>query len=494
VKVAIVGAGFSGIAMAIALKRDGLADFEIYERAESLGGVWHHNTYPGATCDVPSYLYSYSFAQRRDWSAPCSPQPEILDYLRTTAARHGVADHVRTGCEIASATFDEQRARWTLQSAAGERFEADALVLACGQLSRPAWPSIPGMEDFAGPSFHSAEWDHDIDLRGKRVAVIGTGASAIQFVPPVAEQAAHMDVYQRTAPYMLPRRNPAYRSWVRALIARTPGAQTLRRVGMWVFMESFILALTRVAALAWVLRTWSTTFIRAQVRDPELRRKVTPDYPFGCKRILFSSSYLPALQRDNVELVTDQIERISEHGVVSQDGHERATDCIIYGTGFQANKFVAPMEVSGLGGQTLERAWSRGAEAHLGVTVAGFPGMFVLYGPNTNLGVGSIITMIEAQVGYAIDALRATRRLGVAALEVRPEVQSASSARVQERLHGSVWTTCENWYRTESGRVTNNWPGYMIEYVRATRRVKLDEYRPVRAQPRGVTGSTTAPS
>jgi cation diffusion facilitator CzcD-associated flavoprotein CzcO len=494
VKVAIVGAGFSGIAMAIALKRGGVADFEIFERADGLGGVWHHNTYPGATCDVPSYLYSYSFAQRRDWSAPCSPQPEILDYLHATASRYGVSDHVRTGCEIASATFDEQQARWILQSASGERFEAGALVLACGQLSRPAWPSIPGMEDFAGHSFHSAEWDHDYELRGKRVAVIGTGASAIQFVPPVAERAGHMDVYQRTAPYLLPRQNPAYKSWIKTLIARTPGAQRFRRAGMWLFMESFILALTRFTALAWVLRSWSTLFMRTQVRDPELRRKISPDYPFGCKRILFSSSYLPALQRPNVELITDRVQRITEHGVVSQDGQERPTDCIIYGTGFQANKFVTPMQVTGTKGQTLERAWAGGAEAHLGLTVAGFPGMFVLYGPNTNLGVGSIITMIEAQVGYAVDALRATRELGVAALEVRPEVQRASTTRVQERLRGSVWTACESWYRADSGRITNNWPGYMIEYVRATRKVKLDEYRPVRPQPRGAPEPANASS
>ncbi len=479
-RVAIVGAGFSGIAMAIALRRAGIEDFELYERAEDLGGVWQQNTYPGATCDVPSYLYSYSFAQRRDWSRPCSPQREILDYLHDTATRHGVADRVRTGCEIADAEFDAERARWTLTSTAGECFQADAMVLACGQLSRPAWPSIPGRQEFAGHSFHSAEWDHDYDLEGKRVAVIGTGASAIQFVPPIAERVVRLDVYQRTAPYMLPRRNPGYPGWVRGLIERVPGVQALRRLGMWLVMETFITGLTRVPPLGWALRAWSTTFMRSQLRDPELRRRVWPDYPFGCKRILFSSTYLPTLARANVELVSDPLAHISERGVVSEDGREREVDCIIYGTGFKANEFVAPMRVAGLEGRTLEQAWGGGAEAHLGVTVSGFPGMFLLYGPNTNLGVGSIIVMIEAQVGYVLQALRGAARLGAASLDVRPEVQAASSARLQRRLGGSVWTACRSWYRNESGRVTNNWPGHMIEYVRATRRLRPEEYRAVR--------------
>jgi cation diffusion facilitator CzcD-associated flavoprotein CzcO len=484
-RVAIVGAGFSGIAMAITLEREGIRDFELYERAEDLGGVWQQNTYPGATCDVPSYLYSYSFAQRRDWSRPCSPQAEILEYLRETASRYGVSGRVRTGCEIAGAEFDAERARWMLTSTAGERFEADALVLACGQLSRPAWPSIPGQEQFSGHSFHSAEWDHEYPLAGKRVAVIGTGASAIQFVPPIAEQVARLDVYQRTAPYMLPRRNPGYPRWMRALIAKVPGVQALRRLSMWLVMETFITGLTRVPPLGWALRTWSTTFMRSQVRDPDLRRRIWPDYPFGCKRILFSSSYLPALARPNVDLVTDPIARISARGVVAADGREREVDCIIYGTGFKANEFVAPMRVEGLRGRTLEQAWDGGAEAHLGVTVSGFPGMFLLYGPNTNLGVGSIIVMIEAQVGYVLAALRAAARLGAASLDVRPEVQAASSERLQRRLRGSVWSTCHSWYRTESGRVTNNWPGYMIEYVRATRRVRPEDYRPIRPRPVG---------
>ncbi len=475
-----MGAGFSGIAMAIALRREGIEDFTIFERADDLGGVWHHNTYPGAACDVPSYLYSYSYEQRTDWSQPCSPQAEILDYLRHTAHKHGVIDRVRTGTAVERADFDDTNARWTLRTRAGERFEADALVLACGQLSRPRWPSIPGAGEFRGHSFHSAEWDHEYDLAGKRVAVIGTGASAIQFVPPVAERAARVDVYQRSAPYILPRDNGEYPAAMRRLIATVPGLQTARRFGMWAFMEMFVLGLTRLRPLAWLLRAWSTAFMRKQLQDPEVRRKAWPDYPFGCKRILFSSDYLPALQRPDVELVTDEISRITGAGVLTADGREREVDCIVYGTGFRSHDFVVPMEVTGTGGRELQEAWSRGADAHLGIAVSGFPNMFMLYGPNTNLGVGSIIVMIEAQVRYAIDALLTARRSG-AALDVRPEVQSASSERVQERLRDSVWASCRNWYRDQdTGRVVNNWPGFMVEYVRATRAIRPGEFREVR--------------
>jgi cation diffusion facilitator CzcD-associated flavoprotein CzcO len=476
-KVAIVGAGFSGIAMAIALGREGIDELTLYERADEVGGVWFHNTYPGAACDVPSYMYSYSFEQRRDWSQPCSPQQEILDYLRSTARKYGIAQHVRTRTEIADASFDERTLRWTLTSVEGERFEADVLVLACGQLSRPAWPRIEGAADFAGHAFHSAEWDHAHSLSGRRVAVIGTGASAIQFIPEVAKQAAELHVYQRTSPYMMPRRNRPYARWMRAAIRHLPGVQAARRYGMWLFMESWIASLTRLAPLKWAFRAFSTSYLRVHVRDRELRRKLTPDYPFGCKRILFSSYWYPALQRDNVELVTDRIARITERGVVTADGREREVDTIVYGTGFRANDFVAPMNVVGRDGRSLNEEWRDGAEAHLGITVAGFPNMFLLYGPNTNLGVGSIIVMIEAQVRHVVDALRLRGHRRRAAIEVRPDVQRASGEQVQRRLRDSVWTACESWYRVGgTGRVTNNWPGQMAEYVRATRRARPEDY------------------
>jgi cation diffusion facilitator CzcD-associated flavoprotein CzcO len=483
-RIAIVGAGFSGIGMAIALREAGYDDVAVFERSGDIGGVWHHNTYPGAACDVPSYLYSFKADQRRDWTRPCSPQPEILDYLHTVASRHGVASLVRTNTEIARADFDDAALRWTLETTAGERVEADALVLACGQLSRPQMPRIAGMDDFAGPSFHSAEWDHSVDLRGKRVAVIGTGASAIQFVPELAETCARVDVYQRTPAWILPRRNRRYAPWAHAAIRWIPGLQEFRRAFMLGFMETGILGQTRARALALSIRAWASWHMFRQIKDPVLRRKAWPDYPIGCKRVLFSSQYLPALGRENVELVTDAIERVTPGGVRTADGVEREVDAIVYGTGFNSTEFVAPMDVAGAGGRTLAEAWSGGAEAHLGVSVAGFPNLFLLYGPNTNLGFGSIIVMVEAQIAYVLDALAKLRASGAAALDVRPEVQRASADRVQHQLQHSVWTGCRNWYRVGgTGRIVNNWPGQMAEYVRLTRRVDAAEYRLLHPQP-----------
>jgi cation diffusion facilitator CzcD-associated flavoprotein CzcO len=475
-----VGAGFSGIAMGMALRRDGIEDFAIFERAQNLGGVWRDNHYPGAACDVPSHMYSYTHEQRRDWSRLCSPQHEILDYLDETAAKHGVRPKIRTGIEIAGARFDPETARWHLRTTEGAEHQAESLVIACGQLSRPSWPAIPSREEFAGHAFHSAEWDHDYDVRGKRVAVVGTGASAVQFVPPVAEQAGHLDVYQRSAPYLLPRANKRYPRWGRWLLRHVPGLQSLRRRGGLLMMESVILGLTALPPLRWLLSAYAQAFMRLQIREPGLRRKLWPDYPLGCKRILFSSHYLPALQRPDVEVVTEGIERITPTGIVA-GGREREVDCIVYGTGFKADEFVLPMRVVGTDGRELQETWSHGAEAHLGIAVAGFPGMYLLYGPNTNLGVGSIIEMIEAQVRYVAGALRASRAAGTA-LDLRPEVQAWSGERVQARLRDSIWTACDSWYRQDGrGRVVSNWPGFMTEYRRLTREFDAREYREVGA-------------
>lgn len=475
-KVAIVGAGFSGIESAHRLRAEG-HEVVIFERADDLGGVWHHNTYPGAACDVPSYLYSFSWAQRRDWSRPCSPQAEIQRYLREVAAADGILPLIRFDSEIAEARWDESALTWTLTLAGGATHTADALVLACGQLTRPAFPQIDGMEQFAGPAFHSAEWDHDVDLAGKRVAVIGTGASAIQFVPEIAKTAARIDVYQRSAPYMLPRRNPTYPRAVRAAIRRVPGLQKLRRYGMWGVMETFIFGYTKAPPLKAAFRLWSTGFMRLQLRDREVRRKVWPRHEFGCKRILFSSAYLPALQRPNVEVVTDRVQRIDAGGVVAADGVRREVDAIVWGTGFHADEPVVPMQVHGADGQELQEAWSDGARAHLGITVAGFPNLFLMYGPNTNLGVGSIVAMIEAQAGYVVSALGLLRGAGRRALTVRPEVEAASTAGVQERLDGSVWTQCQSWYRKDGdGRIVGNWPGFMLEYVRLVEQADVRDF------------------
>jgi cation diffusion facilitator CzcD-associated flavoprotein CzcO len=479
-RVAIVGAGFSGIGMGAALQRAG-HEYAIFERAGDLGGVWQHNTYPGACCDVPSYVYSYSWAQRRDWSRPCSPQAEIKDYLREVATEHRVIGKISFNTEVTEARWDPARLKWRLTLSRSEAdgaaatYEADALVLGCGQLSRPSRPEIPGATEFAGRSFHSAQWDHERDLTGERVAVIGTGASAIQFIPEIAQRVAQLDVYQRSAPYLLPRRNVEYSEPVRQLLRRIPGAQLLRRYGMCGVMEWITFGFTRSRVANALMRAWSTSFMRVQLRgDRSLRRRAWPDYPFGCKRILFSSGYLPALRRSNVELISDLIDRITPNGVVSR-GTERAVDTIIWGTGFQSNEFVVPMRVFGAGGTELQHSWRDGAEAHRGISVAGYPHLFLLYGPNTNLGAGSIIVMLEAQIRYVA---RALALIGSGrALDVRPDAQRRYADDVQRRLGDTVWTGCHNWYRRDGdGRVVNNWPGFVAEYVRDTRDVDPADY------------------
>jgi cation diffusion facilitator CzcD-associated flavoprotein CzcO len=484
-RVAIVGAGFGGIGMGAALQRAG-HEYAIFERAGDLGGVWQHNTYPGACCDVPSYVYSFSWAQRRDWSRPCSPQAEIQEYLREVATEQRVIGKIRFGTEVTEARWDPARLRWrlTLRRAdpdGPDLYEADAVVLGCGQLSRPSLPQIPGATEFAGRSFHSAHWDHEHDLTGERVAVIGTGASAIQFIPEIATRVAHLDVYQRSAPYLLPRRNLEYPEPVRELLRRIPGAQRLRRYGMCGVMESITFGLTRSRVARALLRAWSTSFMRLQLRgDRSLRRRAWPDYPFGCKRILFSSSYLPALRRSNVELVSDQIDRITAIGVVTRDGTERPVDTMIWATGFASNEFVLPMRVFGAGGTELQHSWRDGAEAHRGISVAGYPNLFLLYGPNTNLGAGSIIVMLEAQIRYVARALELIGDGG--ALDVRPDAQRRNAEHVQRRLRDTVWTGCHNWYRRDGdGRIVNNWPGFVAEYLRDTRHVDAGDYDVVRA-------------
>lgn len=481
--VAIIGAGFSGIGMGIQLAQAGIP-FTIFDRADEIGGVWHHNTYPGAACDIPSALYSFSFEQRRSWTHPCSSHADIKAYLGECVDAYGLRPHLRLGVEIGDAAWDDERARWTLRTVDGEAIEAAAVIFACGQLSRPAWPSIPGQERFQGDSFHSAEWDHDIDLRGKRVAVIGTGASAIQFVPAIAPDVGRLDVYQRSASYLLPRRNNAYADWARTAIERIPPLQWVRRQTLYHFCELTTVGLTTAPALGKPLKWWSEGFRRLRVHDAELRAKLTPDYPIGCKRILFSSKYYPALQRENVELIVDPIREITARGVVTADGREREADVIVYGTGFKTQDFVAPVTVRGTGGADLQEAWTGGAEAHHGMTVAGFPNMFVLYGPNTNLSVGSIIVMIEAQVGYVRQALEHLRRTGTAAVDVRSDVQAASNAEIQRDFEGSVWTSCSSWYRNEQGRVVSNWPHRMALYERMVARFDPAEYRAVTAAER----------
>ncbi|HEY3725569.1 MAG TPA: NAD(P)/FAD-dependent oxidoreductase [Solirubrobacteraceae bacterium] len=473
--VLIVGAGFGGIAAALELRRHGMTNVEVLEAAADVGGTWFYNRYPGAACDVPSHLYSYSFEQRRDWSRLCSPQAEILSYLQGVARQSGVQPLVRTSRRVTQCEFDEASSRWTVTTERGERHEADVIILATGQLNRPSIPRLPGLERFTGHSFHSSRWDHDYDLSGKRVAVVGTGASAVQFVPHVARQAAHLAVFQRAANWMLPRRNRIYSPLVRKAIQRLPAIQWIRRRWLFYYCESLTLAIRHPRTLGRAFGLRSKMFMHRQLPDSELRAKAMPDYTFGCKRVLFSSHYLPALGRPNVELVTEPIAAVTERGIQTGDGREHEVDCIIWSTGFRASEFMAPMRVLGSGGRELSEVWRQGAHAHLGLTVPGFPSMFLMYGPNTNTSGGSIILYLEAQAAYIRQALEHLQAGRYSRLEVRADVEASSDRETQERFSGTAWTGCDSWY-LDKGRNVANWPGYMREYVEATRSFDPAEY------------------
>ncbi|WP_019808279.1 flavin-containing monooxygenase [Saccharomonospora halophila] len=488
----VVGAGFGGVAAAIELRRAGIHDFVVLESADSPGGVWRDNTYPGAGCDVPSPLYSFSFARNTPWPRRYAEQPDILAYLERVARRCGVLNHVRFGTEVDAAEFDADTGRWTVTTTDGTTFATRVFVPATGQLSRPAYPSVPGIGTFRGTSFHSARWNHEVDLRDKRVAVIGTGASAVQFVPRIRPEVAELTVFQRSAQYLMPKRDRVYTGWRRRLLRAAPWLQTADRLSFWLYAEFAQVCLSRWQAFTPLFEWQTRRHLRNQVPDPRLRRRLTPDYALGCKRVLFSNDYLPALAEPNVELVTDPVAEVTATGVTTRGGVHHEADVLIYGTGFAATDMLGPMTVRGLGGRTLAQAWSGGARAHLGITVPGFPNMFLMYGPNTNLGGGSVIHMLESQARYLADAVRTlTRRPGVA-LDVRPEVERRWDDEIQGRLRGSVWTRCESWYRDEHGRVVTNWPGRTGEYRRRTRRVALSDFRLLDAS-RGGTGTAPDP-
>jgi cation diffusion facilitator CzcD-associated flavoprotein CzcO/acetyl esterase/lipase len=477
-RVAIIGAGFGGIGLAMTLRRAGIDSFTILEKADGIGGVWRDNTYPGAACDVPSHLYSFSFEPKHDWSRRYSPQPEILDYLETCVERYGLGPHLCFGVEVARAEFDEDAGVWRVTTTDGEEIEADVLVTATGQLSLPATTRIAGSERFGGPIFHSARWDHDVDLAGKRVAVIGTGASTIQIVPAIADRVAQLDVYQRSAPYVIEKRDRAFRGWEKRLFRLFPPARLYQRFKEWFLFELFVSAFNQFKPLGRVGVRLFEKNLEQQVSDPQLRRALTPDpdHVLGCKRVLISTDYYSTFERPNVELVTQGVRELTEGAVIAEDGSERPADVIVLSTGFQTTRFLAPMEIRGEDGLDLNEVWRDGAEAYLGMTVAGFPNLFVMYGPNTNLGSGSIIYQLESQMNYIVDAVRLLRRNG-GRLAVRAEVQRSFDREVQERLSTSVWQTgCSNWYVDENGRDSQNWPGFTLEYRWRTRRLDPADY------------------
>jgi cation diffusion facilitator CzcD-associated flavoprotein CzcO len=476
-RVAIIGTGFGGLAAAVQLLQAGIDDVVLFEKSDDVGGVWRENTYPGAACDVPSHLYSLSFAPKADWSRRFAPQAEIHQYLRDVARDFGVLPHVRFSTEVLAATFDDERGTWRLALARGGEHEADVLIAATGQLSRPSTPDIPGLDRFAGTLFHSAQWDHDHDLTGERVAVLGTGASAIQFVPAIAPRVTSLAVFQRSAPYVLAKPDREYRGRAKLAFARVPGLLRLSREGNYFSNELRSLGFNTEPRLLFAHRARYRRHLREVVADPALRARLTPTDPMGCKRILMSNDWYQALQLPQVELVDDGIAEVRPHSIVTVDGTERAVDTIVLGTGFAATEFLAPMRITGRDGRDLHEQWKDGASAYLGTVVPGFPNLFVLYGPNTNLGHNSILVMLEAQVGWVVQAVRAITRGRV--LEIRRDVAEAFDAWVQERVGHTVFAGgCRSWYLTESGRNTQNWPASTLTFRRRLRRFRIEEFEP----------------
>ncbi len=481
-RVVVIGAGFGGLGAAHALLEQGITDVTVLERADSVGGVWRDNTYPGAACDVPSPLYSWSWAVNPTWGRRYSEQPEILDYLRSAARDAGLLDLVRTGQEVASATFDAQSRTWRLLTTAGTTYDTDIVITAVGQLSNPIVPDVAGRDTFTGPAFHSAQWRHDVDLTGLRVAVVGTGASVIQLVPGIVDTVASVTVFQRSAPYVVPKPDTAYQPRHHRLFTRFPALLRGERRTWFRTTELLNAALEgnvwyARALLGAVRLSWRAQ-LRRQVSDPDLRRRLVPDYRIGCKRVLFSNAWYPALDRDHVDVITSDVTRVEPTGVRTADGTLHETDVIIWGTGFAATRFLAPMTVTGVDGADLRAIWADGASAHLGITVPGFPNFFCIYGPNTNLGGSSIITMMETQASWIAQVARRLADGTARLVSVRPEVWAGFDREMQQRLSGSVWASCTSWY-ADGARITTNWPGRVTEYQQRLAEVDWTELESV---------------
>ena len=473
--VAIVGGGFGGVGAAVMLEREGYEDVTVFEKGERVGGVWQANTYPGAACDIPSHLYEFSFAPN-SWSRRFSPGGEIRAYVEGVARRFGVLDKIRTATEVTSASWDEASGRWRLQTSAGPH-EADLLVTACGQLSVPKVPRLPGLDDFEGPAFHTAEWRHDVDLAGRRVAVIGTGCSAIQVVPAIQPEVAQLDVYQRSPGWTFPKGDREYSSLARAAFKRLPALRRLDRASIFAFNEFGAAAMTSQRWLLPVLRAIGKRQITSAISDPELRHKVTPTDEIGCKRIMLTDDWYPTLTKPNVELVAERVEAVTATGIRDATGAERPADAIVLATGFASHDFVAPMEIAGRGGRTLAEEWGEVPRAYLGLAVPAFPNMFLLYGPNTNGGTGSVVNTLECGIGHLLAALRELEASGSSRIEVRPDAAEAFDRELRAALAKTVWHSgCSNWYVDENGADPSQWPWTWSAYRRRTARLAPGAY------------------
>ena len=476
--VALLGAGMSGICMAIKLREAGITDLVILEKAESAGGTWHDNTYPGACCDVASHLYSFSFEPKPDWSRAFSPQPEIEAYFEHCVSKYQLRDSIRYNTEVSAAQLDEASGEWTLSLPDGEELQCKVLVSGLGQLNLPNTPAFPGQEQFSGASFHSARWDHSVDLTGKRVAVIGNAASAIQFIPPVAQQAEHVVVYQRSANYIVARNDRPYLEAEQQRYRDHPWLLKLSRLRWYLRQELLMFGAMLTGSLRQRLISWGAKrYLEEQITDPELRAKLTPDYMLGCKRVLVSDDYYPALEAGGIDIVTSPIEGIDAQGGRTADGVERPVDVIIYGTGFRATEFLAPLQIRGRGGKLLSEVWSEGAWALRGVAVPEFPNLFMLYGPNTNLGHNSIIYMVESQVHYIVRCIDKMLAHDIRLLEANRDCAERFNEILQEDLGATVWGgECGSWYKNEAGKIINNWPHSSLRFRWTMRAPDFTEY------------------
>ena len=463
--------------MAARLKMAGEDSFVLLEKAGRVGGTWRDNSYPGCACDVPSHLYWYSFDRQPNWSRIFPTQAEILRNIESFVSRRQLAPHIHFETEVTAASWDARQAVWRIDTASGEQVTALSFVAAAGQLSRPKLPDIEGRDGFGGPAFHSARWRHDVELGGKRVACIGSGASAVQIVPEIAPKADRLTLFQRSASYVMPRNDRAYNAEERRGFTMDVEALRARREVLYQDHEGRHGAMRLGSEAAEKFSAVARTRLNAQVPDPLLREKLWPDYALGCKRILLSDDFYPAMTRPNVELVTEEISSIEPSGVRTSDGRLREVDVIVYATGFEATSFLGPIEITGRDGRSLRREWRDGASAYLGMAVAGFPNFFLLYGPNTNLVHNSIIAMLECQFGYVMEALRLLDEDNVSTMELRSAAMDRFNGELQRKLGGTAWAAeCSNWYKTPGGRVTNNWPGTVEEYKAETARIAITDY------------------
>jgi cation diffusion facilitator CzcD-associated flavoprotein CzcO len=477
VDIAIIGSGFAGIGAAIRLQQAGFDDYVVLERADDVGGTWRDNSYPGCACDVPSHLYSFSFAPNPAWTRSFSPQPEIWTYLRRVADEHGVTAKTRFGAEVLDAAWMEDRGLWEIETAAGD-ITARVLIAGFGGLAEPKLPDVPGIADFPGTVFHSARWNHEHDLTGERVAVIGTGASAIQFVPQIQPKVSALHLFQRTAPWVMPRVDREFTRAEKLLFKRLPFTQRLARAAIYWSREAMVIGMAGEPRLLKGLQLLAKRFIRRSIKDPALRDKVTPSYTIGCKRILISSDYLPSLDQPNIELITSGLSEVRGNVVVGADGTECEVDTIIFGTGFHVTDSPMAQRVRGADGRSLAEHWEGSMQAHRGTTVAGFPNYFHLVGPNTGLGHNSIVYMIESQLNYVVDALATLRREGAHSCVVDRGAQARYNERVQRAMQGTVWTGggCASWYIDRHGRNTTLWPGFTFKFRELTKAFDREHY------------------